>query len=83
MDRCGLAGRADAHRGEVTMPLDSKQFAYVAAGCAAILVVLTLTMCGLAALVRQYREFTVPLSLVFFVLAVFFGGGAYARLRRR
>ena len=65
------------------MPLESKQLAYGAAGCAAVLALLTLTMCGLAALIRQYREFTVPLGLVFFVLAVFFGGGAYVRLRRR
>ena len=65
------------------MPLESRQLAYGAAGCAAVLAVLALTTCGMAALLRQYREFTVPLGLVFFVLAVFLGGGAYARLRRR
>ncbi len=51
-------------------------------GCAAAAVILMVTMCGLAALVRQYREITVPLSLVFLALAVFFGRDAWASRRR-
>ena len=35
----------------------------IAGGCAAVLAVLSLTLCGLAALFRHYRELTVPLSL--------------------
>lgn len=63
--------------------MQSRELGYLGAGCAAVLLVLMVSMCGLAALVRQYREITVPLSLVFLVLGVFVARDAYARLRRR
>lgn len=54
----------------------------VAVGCAAAAGILMVMTCGLSALLRQYREITVPLSLVFLVLAIFFGRDAWASRRR-
>lgn len=55
----------------------SKGTAYAAAGCAGISAVLMVLSCGLAAMIRQYREFTVPLVFLLGAAAVVLGLIAY------
>ena len=45
----------------------------VAAGCAALSALLMVLSLGLAAMIRQYREFTVPLVLLSGLAAVVLG----------
>jgi hypothetical protein len=56
---------------------------YVALGCAVVSILLTATSCGLAVMVREYREFTVPLTLIFGLAALAGGSFALVRLSRR
>ena len=46
---------------------------YVAAGCAGASALMMLFACGMAAMIRQYRELTVPLSLLSALAAVVMG----------
>ena len=61
----------------------SRTRAMVAAVCAALSAALMVLSCGLAAMIRQYREFTVPLvllsGLAFVVLGVIAFRGFMAR----
>jgi hypothetical protein len=64
-------------------PSGLRTIGYVAGGVAALLVLLAVSMCGLAAMLRQYREFTVPLALVLGGGALALGVTAYFTLSRR
>lgn len=64
------------------MPLE-KNLSLIAGGCAAVLAILSVLLCGLSALVRAYRELTVPLSLVLGAAAVAVGLVAWFSSRQR
>lgn len=64
------------------MPLE-KKVSLIAGGCAAVLAILSVLLCGLSALVRAYRELTVPLSLVLGAAAAAVGLVAWFSSRQR
>lgn len=80
---CPLCGRASAGGGSDTPPAQTKGMGWLALGCAGGLLVVSLLMCGTALMIRQYRELTLPLTLVLGCAALALGWIAYRNFSRR
>ncbi|HET8643880.1 MAG TPA: hypothetical protein VFO85_00230 [Vicinamibacteria bacterium] len=61
----------------------SNVMTYVALALAVGFLVLSMVMCGMTAMLRQYREFTVPLTLLLGLGTLVLGGFAASRLLRK
>ena len=79
---CRFCGRDLAGSVREAPASQSRQTAYFALGCAGVAALMSCSMFGLAALVRQYRELTVPLTLLLGCAALGLGWIAYRKFSR-
>jgi threonine/homoserine/homoserine lactone efflux protein len=79
---CRFCGRDVAAAVREAPAPQSRQAAYVALGCTGVLALMSCSMFGIAALIRQYRELTVPLSLLLGCAALYVGWIAYRKFSR-
>ena len=79
---CRFCGRDLASSVREAPAIQSRRTAYFALGCAGIVALMSCSMFGVAALIRQYREFTVPLTLLLGCAALCLGWIAYRKFSR-
>lgn len=79
---CRFCGRDLATSVSEAPENQSRQTAYLALGCTGALALMSCSMFGIAALIRQYREFTVPLTLLLGCATLCLGWIAYRKFSR-
>jgi len=80
---CPHCGRTLAGGASVAPASPRGAAPYVALGCTVASILLTATSCGLAVMIREYREFTAPLTLIFGCAALALGWFAFRRFSRK